>query len=101
MFYLEYTFCIAVIFFIRCTQMDWVDWSVDELDSGYMYCCRLLILSIDGSDNIQFFSVEEARNALPAIPDSIFAPNGLIGKTNDVVDVPATQAPNPPMSGKY
>lgn len=36
-----------------CEEMSWVDWSVNELDKGYMYCC----------------TVEEARKAFPVIPD--------------------------------
>merc|ERR1711971_245392 len=47
----------------RCSEMSsWVDWGIDKLDSGYMYCC----------------SVEDAAKAIKAIPD-MTAPSGLIG----------------------
>merc|ERR1711990_604865 len=47
----------------RCSEMSsWVDWGINNLDSGYMYCC----------------SVEDAAKAIKAIPD-MSAPGGLIG----------------------
>jgi len=47
----------------RCSEMNsWVDWGINNLDSGYMYCC----------------SVEDAAKAIKAIPD-MTAPGGLIG----------------------
>jgi hypothetical protein len=47
----------------RCSEMSsWVDWEINNLDSGYMYCC----------------SVEDAAKAIKAIPD-MTAPGGLIG----------------------
>jgi len=47
----------------RCNEMNsWVDWAINNLDSGYMYCC----------------SVEDAAKAIKAIPD-MTAPGGLIG----------------------
>merc|ERR1712121_7380 len=47
----------------RCNEMSsWVDWGINNLDSGYMYCC----------------SVEDAAKAIKAIPD-MTAPGGLIG----------------------
>lgn len=59
-----------------CSQMSWVDWSITELDAGYMYCC----------------SVESAREAIPSIPD--VNPSKLIQKTNSnvytMVDGPCT-----------
>merc|ERR1712080_40540 len=46
----------------RCAEMGpWVDWSLTELDAGYMYCC----------------SVEEAAQKIKSIPD-ISAPGGLL-----------------------
>merc|ERR1712190_336506 len=47
----------------RCSEMSsWVDWGIENLDAGYMYCC----------------SVEDAAKAIKAIPD-MTAPGGLIG----------------------
>merc|ERR1719394_929744 len=47
----------------RCSEMSsWVDWGIENLDAGYMYCC----------------SVEDAAKAIKAIPD-MTAPRGLIG----------------------
>lgn len=45
-----------------CKDMGWVDWDVNSMESGYMYCC----------------SVEEARKNIPAIPASITATEGLV-----------------------
>merc|ERR1712168_1187029 len=45
-----------------CSSMAWVDWSITELDAGYMYCC----------------SIEDARKAIPSMPD--IKTSGLIQK---------------------
>jgi len=61
-----------------CAQMPWVDWSITELDAGYMYCC----------------SVESAKAAIPSMPD--LKPANLIQKigsnvnTYTMVDGPCT-----------
>jgi len=47
----------------RCAEMSWVDWTYTKLDSGYMYCC----------------SVEEARKAIPSMPEI---------KTAGLIDLP-------------
>merc|ERR1712156_572899 len=50
----------------RCSEMSsWVDWGIENLDAGYMYCC----------------SIEDASKAIKAIPD-MTAPGGLIGRSS-------------------
>eukprot|EP00092_Neocalanus_flemingeri_P008407 GFUD01009063.1.p1 GENE.GFUD01009063.1~~GFUD01009063.1.p1 ORF type:complete len:458 (-),score=83.36 GFUD01009063.1:40-1413(-) len=46
----------------RCGDMAWVDWDVEDLSAGYMYCCTL----------------QEARKHLPEIPE-LGADGGLLG----------------------
>jgi len=48
-----------------CSSMAWVDWSITELDAGYMYCC----------------SIEDARKAIPSMPD--IKTTGLIQKGSE------------------
>jgi len=48
----------------RCAQMSsWVDWDLQDRDSGFMYCCE----------------VEEAAQAIKSIPGSLEAPGGILG----------------------
>ena len=51
----------AHIMMLRCGDMAWVDWDMQDIESGYMYCC----------------TVEDAREAIPEIPQ-LQADNGLL-----------------------
>ena len=46
---------------LRCGDMAWVDWDMQDIGSGYMYCC----------------TVEDAREAIPEIPQ-LQADTGLL-----------------------
>ena len=65
----------------RCNEMSsWVDWGIDNLDAGYMYCCSVE----DAAKAIKVFIKQCNKSLLngtfpsKAIPD-VSAPGGLIG----------------------